>query len=228
MIPIRDLNPSQSRPIVVWTLIALNVIAFLFEESLGHSGMQIMIERFGLVPGFLLRMQYAGSFVTPFTSMFLHAGFMHLIGNMWFLHIFGDNVEDALGKGRFLFFYLASGLGAALVQVLMQPGRYVPMVGASGAISGVLGAYAAIYPRARVLTLVPIFIFIQLIELPALVLIALWFGYQVLEGLFSLGGSADGGVAFFAHVGGFVTGLVLAFVMGRREKPLERYARAYY
>ncbi len=209
MIPIRDLNPTQRKPVVTWMLIAANVAVWLYQVSLGPA-MQGFVERWGVVPYYLTQEPYLGSYLTPLTSMFMHGGWMHLIGNMWFLHVFGDNIEDQLGRTRFVVFYLVSGLGAVALQVLIAPESRVPMVGASGAIAGVLGGYSMLFPRARVLTLVPIFIFIQFVELPAFLFLFVWFGLQLVSGLFSLGMPADvGGVAFFAHIGGFVVGLAL-------------------
>ncbi len=217
MIPLRDLNPSRTTPVLTWALIAINVLCFLFELSLGTGGMHELIERFGVVPDALTSGDSPGSYVTPLTSMFLHGGFLHLIGNMWFLYLFGDNIEDNFGRVRFIIFYLACGGAAAAMQVAIDPHAEIPMVGASGAIAGVLGAYMTLYPRARVVTLVPIFIFLQFIELPAVFFIAVWFLWQLLSGLTSLGMASlnQGGVAFFAHVGGFVAGLALVWLFRR-------------
>jgi membrane associated rhomboid family serine protease len=149
----------------------------------------------------------------------MHGGWLHVIGNMWFLWVFGDNVEDAMGRLRYVVFYVACGLAAVVAQVLIDPGSSVPMVGASGAIAGVLGAYVVLYPRARIVTLVPIFIILQFVELPAFVFIFVWFGLQLLSGWASLGtvGQDVGGTAFFAHIGGFVCGLALVFLLRRRD-----------
>lgn len=217
MIPLRDLNPSRTRPVLTWTLIAINVAIYLFELGVGPMGMRMVIERFGVVPSVLASGEAPGAYVTLITSMFLHGGFMHLLGNMWFLYLFGDNIEDNFGRGRFLIFYVACGLAAAGMQMAVDPHSHVPMVGASGAIAGVLGAYMTLYPRARVVTLVPIVIFLQFIELPALFFIALWFAWQLLSGITSLGVASlnQGGVAFFAHVGGFVAGLILVWLFRR-------------
>jgi membrane associated rhomboid family serine protease len=154
---------------------------------------------------------------TVITSMFLHGGFLHLLGNMWYLWLFGDNVEDAMGRARFLVFYLLSGVAAALAQVLMGPGSRIPMVGASGAISGVLGGYILLYPHARILTLIPIFFIAQIVEVPALIMLGLWFLIQLMSGLGSLGFEA-GGVAWFAHVGGFLAGMGLVWIFRRRSR----------
>lgn len=219
MIPLRDLNPSGVKPVLTYALIAANIAVFLFQFSLGTAGMHGFVERFGVVPEALVYGGHWGSWVTPVTSMFMHGGFMHLLGNMWFLHIFGDNVEDNLGRARFLAFYVLCGLAAVVAQVAIQPSSDVPMVGASGAIAGVLAGYVTLYPRARVLTLIPIIIFIQFAEIPALFFIFVWFGYQLLMGFTSLGslGESTGGVAFFAHIGGFVAGLILIRVFRRAK-----------
>jgi membrane associated rhomboid family serine protease len=163
-----------------------------------------------VVPHYLTSGGKAGIYLTPLTSMFMHGGWVHLIGNMLFLHVFGDNIEDELGHARYLLFYLVTGLGAVALQVAIDPDGSTPMVGASGAIAGVLGGYMMLHPRARVLTLVPV-VFIFFVELPAFLFLFVWFGLQLLQGFLSLGvtDEAAGGVAFFAHIGGFVLGLVL-------------------
>jgi membrane associated rhomboid family serine protease len=206
VIPIRDLARARNRPWVTWAIIAVNAAVFAFQYALGPDGEEAMIRAYGLVPAVLFSGQAPGSYVTPVTHMFLHGGILHVVGNMWFLHVFGDNVEDALGPWRFGFFYLGCGLAAAALQVVIDPGATVPMVGASGAIAGVLGAYLVLYPSARVLTLVPVMFFV---EVPAFVFIVIWFGLQLAEALLHLGhqATAQGGVAFFAHVGGFLAGL---------------------
>jgi membrane associated rhomboid family serine protease len=220
MIPLRDVNPSRTVPVVTYLLIGLNAAAFLFELSLGED-LPRLVGELGVVParvGAALGSPGSdpGAFTAFITSMFLHGGWLHLIGNMVFLHVFGDNIEDRFGHGRFVLFYLVAGAAAAAAQVLAEPSSEVPMVGASGAIAGVLGAYVILYPRARVLTLVPIFVFFQLIELPAVVFLGLWFLMQVGSGLLSLGVGADaGGVAWWAHVGGFVAGALMLPAMKR-------------
>lgn len=209
MIPIRDHNKPLSRPIINYSLIAINIVVFLHEWSLGPLGMRVFVDTWGVVPYGLLNEPELERWLTPLTSIFMHGGWMHLIGNMWFLHVFGDNVEDNLGRSRYLVFYLLCGLGAVAAQVFIDPWSRIPMVGASGAIAGVLGGYVALHPRARILTLVPIFIFIQFAEIPAYFFIFVWFGYQLLMGFTSLGQMHVGGVAFFAHIGGFLVGLLL-------------------
>ncbi len=196
-------------PVVTYALIALNVAVFLQELSYGPR-LEAFVMTWGLVPRRF-------SLTNVLTSMFLHGGWMHLILNMLSLHIFGDNVEDRLGRGRYLVFYLLCGAAAAAGQTLSNPHSGVPMVGASGAIAGVCGAYFLFFPRSRVVTLIPVFIFIQIVEIPAVVFLLLWFGLQVLSGLATLGArDGAGGVAFWAHVGGFVAGMILGPVLRRR------------
>src|SRR3954449_13175966 len=199
MIPLRDVIPSRTTPFVTIALIALNALVFFYEFSLGERVNEFIIA-FGLIPA-------AFSWVTLLTSMFLHGGFLHFAGNMLYLWIFGDNVEDRFGHGRFLLFYLLCGAVAALSQTIMNPESVVPMVGASGAIAGVMGAYFVMYPHSRIVTLLPIFIFIQLIAVPAIFFLGIWFLMQFLSGVGSIATAASrepaGGVAFWAHVAGF-------------------------
>ncbi len=205
---------------ITWILIAINAAVWLYEVSLGDE-MTYFVQRWGVIPYYVTQAHYLGSWLTPLTSMFLHGGWLHIIGNMWFLHVFGDNVEDELGHGRYALFYLLGGLGAAALQIAIDPESRVPMVGASGAIAGVLGGYMMLHPRARVLTLIPIFIFIQFVEVPAFLFLFVWFGLQLAYALTSLGTpDTVGGVAFFAHIGGFVMGLLL--VRALRLPPDER------
>ncbi len=222
MIPLRDANPSRTLPFVTYLLIGLNAAAFILELSLGHA-LPDFIREFGVVP---IRVSAAidsynpdaGAFLPFVTSMFLHGGWMHLIGNMIFLWVFGDNIEDLFGHGRFLFFYLFAGVSAAATQVFIDPGSGVPMVGASGAIAGVLGAYVILFPRARVLTLIPIFFFFQLLELPAYIFLGLWFLMQMASGVLSLRIGADaGGVAWWAHIGGFLAGALMVPILRRNR-----------
>ena len=215
-LPLRDENPTASTPYVTYALIAANVAVFLVEVVLGREALgQWVFPAWGAVPAEILAdpVRRAPSLLT---CMFLHGGWMHLIGNMWFLYIFGDNVEDRLGKPLFVLFYLASGLGATALQVAIQPGSVIPIVGASGAIAGVLGAYALVYPRARVVTLLWLFIFVRLIRIPAVAFLGIWFGMQFLSGLGSLG-ATGGGTAWWAHVGGFVVGGAVGYWLRRRD-----------
>jgi membrane associated rhomboid family serine protease len=214
MIPLRDIIPSRTTPVVTIVLIAVNVLVFLFELSLGRNVDQFTLY-WGLVPA-------AFSWVTVVTSMFLHGGFLHVAGNMLYLWIFGDNVEDRMGHGRFLVFYLLCGIAAALAQTISQPDSVVPMVGASGAIAGVMGAYFVLYPKSRIVTLIPLFFFFQVIEVPAILFLGIWFLMQFISGLGSIvtvaTGQAAGGVAFWAHVAGFVAGISGVVVFRRPER----------
>ncbi len=222
MIPLRDTNPHRTTPFINYIIIGGNVIIFLFQFLLSKHYEQI-IYTFGIVPVRLMTDVQTFNFDTMtflplFTSMFMHGGWLHLIGNMLFLYVFGDNIEDRLGHLRYLLFYLLAGLGAAFTQIFINPVSQIPMVGASGAIAGVLGAYILLFPTARILTLIPIFFFIQLVELPAYLFLGIWFIMQLVSGMLSLGIGADaGGVAWWAHIGGFATGAVLlVFLKSRR------------
>ena len=214
MIPLRDVIPSRTTPYTTITLIVLNSIVFLFQLSLGKQVNEFILN-FGLVPA-------AFSWVTVFTSMFLHGGFLHVGGNMLYLWIFGDNVEDRMGHGRFLAFYLLCGIAAALAQTIINPDSLVPMVGASGAIAGVMGAYFVLYPHSRIVTLVPLFVYFQVMEVPAIFFLGIWFLMQFISGVGSIAtavaGEPGGGVAFWAHVAGFVAGLTGVFVFRRPER----------
>jgi len=219
MIPLRDDNPAQRVPFVTRAIILLNVIVFVYELSLA-DGMNELLRDWGVVPGRLFAALTGETSLpvelsTLVTSLFLHGGWLHLIGNMWYLWIFGDNVEDRMGHGRFVLFYLGAGIFAAVFHSALMPGSPMPTVGASGAIAGVLGAYAYAYPRAKVLTLVPIFFFFQIIAIPALILLGIWFAFQIIAGMFSLG-SASSGVAWWAHIAGFVFGFLVMMAMSRK------------
>jgi membrane associated rhomboid family serine protease len=210
MIPLRDENPTRSVAGVTILLIALNVAVFGYEWTRpSQRSLEAFFADFALVPVAVTQTPGVAAYRSVFTSMFLHGGWLHLIFNMLFLWIFGNNVEDSVGHFRFVIFYLLCGVGAAAAQVAAQPDSQVPMIGASGAVSGVLGGYLLLFPRARVLTLVPVWIFIRLIYLPAWIFLIVWFALQLLSGAATLGRADSGGVAFWAHVGGFVTGMVL-------------------
>jgi membrane associated rhomboid family serine protease len=218
MIPLRDENPTHITPVVTRTLIAINVLAFLYEVSMG-SYLGYFVRGWGLIPerlglAFTGAEPLAPAVLTVLTSMFLHGGWVHLIGNMWYLWVFGDNIEDRLGHVRFLGFYLMAGVVSAALHTLTNPGSPIPTVGASGAIAGVLGAYAFAFPRARVITLVPIFIFLQIMALPALLVLGLWFVVQIFSGSLALGTGATGGVAWWAHIGGFAFGVLFMAIFG--------------
>ena len=216
MFPLRDTQPSYSTPVVVIFLIVINILIFLFEFSLGPRSQDAFIAAYGLTPDRF-------HFVNILTSMFLHGGWLHVLGNMWFLWIFGDNIEDILGHGKFLLFYLLSGVAAAMTQTLVNPFSPVPMVGASGAIAGVMGAYMIKFPHSRIRTLVFILFFITTFDVPAWVMLLYWFAIQFFSGVGSIGYSqaSQGGTAFFAHVGGFLAGILLIYLI----KPKQRYTR---
>ena len=222
MIPIKDDNPTELRPVVTIALIAGCVLAFLWQVSHDPRGMNLIFLRMGVIPALLVGGERTpddfgalAPTLTMFTSMFLHGGWMHLAGNMLYLWIFGNNVEDAMGHGRFIVFYLVCGVCAVFAQALPDPSSTIPMVGASGAISGLLGAYLLLYPHARVMVVVPIFYFIRILYLPAWIVLALWFVFQLINTAATAGGSG-GGVAFGAHVGGFVAGMALVAGFKRR------------
>jgi rhomboid family protein len=212
MIPLRDVIPSRTTPYITVTIIILNAAAWLFEVAMPRDVLPVFLQVYGVVPA-----DFRVS--TLVTSMFLHGSWSHVIGNMWFLWIFGDNVEDRVGHGRFIVFYLLCGIGAALGQIAMDPFSTLPTIGASGAIAGVMGAYFVLYPHSRVLTLVPLIIYYEVIELPAVILLGFWFVMQ----LFSAGAIAvtantqSGGIAFAAHVAGFVLGVIGVFLFRRRQ-----------
>ena len=218
MIPLRDTIPSRTAPVVTGLIIAINVLVFLHEIMLDDFSRDAFVRAYAMVPRDALA--HPSSFVT---SMFLHGGWLHLLGNMIFLWIFGDNVEDRLGHLRYLAFYVATGVGAALVQAHLAPDSTIPTIGASGAISGVLGAYAVLFPRARVYTLLPfVFVFFGIVEVPASVYLGLWFAMQLVNGAVGLAVpvEASGGVAWWAHIGGFVMGSAVASLLrlGQRER----------
>ena len=240
MIPLRDANPVRRTPIVTIALIVACAVAFAYrlgaESNAGETGVEELFFTFGIVPAELLGDLERGRFIgeetlAVFTSMFLHVNLIHLVGNLIYLWIFGNNIEDRLGRLGFILFYLGGGIAAAVAQVAIDPSSRVPMVGASGAISAVLGAYLVLFPGARILSLVFLGFFYQLIEVPALIVLGFWFLLQLIDGIGSLGlAGAEGGVAFFAHIGGFVFGVLIGIVVraaggarGRRaEGPLPR------
>jgi len=218
MIPLRDTIPSATVPFVTRLLIAANVVVFLYQAGLAGREGEAFIRTWGLVPRHV-HLDRPETLLPLVTSMFLHGGWMHLIGNMLYLHIFGDNVEDRLGHLRYLAFYLIGGLVAGVAQVTLNAHSGLPMVGASGAIAGVTGAYFLFFPHARIVTLVPIFVFLQVIEVPAVFFLLVWFVFQLLLGVGSLGAhTAEGGVAFWAHVGGFLAGLALGPLLAPRSR----------
>jgi membrane associated rhomboid family serine protease len=232
MFPLKDENPTEITPFVTVALIAINVAVWVFVQSAGLGDRFVAsLCTYGAIPGEITGVIPGGELlqlgpvhycptgglvrVTLLTSMFLHGGWMHLIGNMWFMWVFGNNIEDSMGHLRFVVFYLLTGLIASGAHILTSFSSGVPMVGASGAISGIMGAYIVLYPRVRVLTLIPIFFYIQIVALPAAVMLGFWFVFQLLSGFLSPG--LGGGVAFWAHVGGFAGGVVLIKLFERRK-----------
>jgi len=216
MIPIGDENPRRRFPIVTVVLILANLAAFLYELSLSSQALDAFIMEAALVPRRLLQEPSLAAFGTLITCMFLHGGWSHLIGNMIFLWVFGDNVEDRLGIGLFLLTYLVTGLAASATQVAIAPYSTTPILGASGALAGIAGVYLILFPRARVRVAVPIFFFIRILIIPAPVFLVLWFVMQLVQGLASVGTMGYGGVAWFAHVGGFAAGVLVGLLVKPR------------
>jgi membrane associated rhomboid family serine protease len=217
MFPISDVIPSRTTPFVTVGLIAANALAFLYELQLTRPELQSFVQTFGVVPAYF-------TWPTLFTSMFLHEGWMHLLGNMLYLWIFGDNVEDRLGHFGYAIFYLASGAAAALGQVVVSGDSTIPMIGASGAIAGVMGAYFVMYPHSRVLTVVFLLFFMDMVEIPAIFFLGIWFVKELFSGVGSLGArSLSGGVAFWAHITGFAVGATTGLVWRVREPPRRTY-----
>ncbi len=216
MIPLYDTVRSRRVPIVTWLLIALNVLVFLYEMTFSPTGLDRLTRTWGLVPAQLMA-HPAVAWITIFTSMFLHGGWFHILSNMWVLFIFGDNVEDRMGGSRYLIFYLLSGVAAGLLQSIVLQSSRVPMIGASGAIAGVLGAYLLLYPKARIASLVPILFIFTIIELPATIFLLFWFVSQLFSGWLTLGGASGSGVAWWAHVGGFLFGVVTVLIFAQRR-----------
>ena len=217
MFPVSDVIPSKTTPYVTIGLMALNGLAFLYELQLTRPELQVLAQTFGLVPAHF-------SWLAVVTSTFLHEGWMHLLGNMLYLWIFGDNVEDRLGHAGYLVFYLGCGTAAALGQVAASPDSVVPMIGASGAIAGVMGAYFVLYPQSRVLTVVFLVFFLDMVEIPAIFFLGIWFIKELFSGVGSLGArSLNGGVAFWAHVAGFAVGAVIGLFWRVRNPPQREY-----
>jgi len=222
MIPLRDENPTRTTPLITYALIALNVIVFIFQTLLGPVN-ETFVYQFALIPSQITSNLSIGSLTDIFTSMFMHAGLAHILGNMLYLWIFGDNVEDAMGKTKFIFFYLIGGAVASLVHIITNPFSAIPTVGASGAIAAVLGAYLVLYPRQRVVTLIPLGFYMRVTLLPASLVLGAWFLLQFFQGVLSLGGPDVGGVAFWAHIGGFASGVVLAKILAKSRPQPEYY-----
>ncbi len=244
MFPIHDDNPTLGSPYVTYFLIALNAAVWVFVQGLGtQPALARSVCELGLIPGELLGTAAAGtevqlsrnlscvidsspSWITPFSSMFLHGGWFHLIGNMWFLFVFGNNVEDSMGSFRFVLFYLLCGLAAAAAQMISAPGSTVPMVGASGAIGGVMGAYAVTYPKVRVHMLIILGFFITRVAVPAYFMLGYWFIIQLLGTIPTLSGKSSG-VAFWAHIGGFLAGIGLIYIF-RNRKRIQKHDRMVF
>jgi membrane associated rhomboid family serine protease len=223
MIPFKDDNPTRHFPIITVTFIAMNCVVFFYQYFLYPSPNKFVLE-YGAIPHFLITLespQPVHPLLTVGTAMFMHGGFFHIVGNMLYLWIFGNNIEDQLGTVRFVIFYFLCGIIASYTHAILDPKSLIPMVGASGAISGVLGAYVVLFPRTGVYTLLFLGFFVQVVRIPALVVIGLWFFIQVINGLLSTG--SRGGVAWFAHIGGFIAGIVLIklFVKKRRQRIIE-------
>ena len=236
MIPIRDTIRSYTFPVVTWILIGANILAFLFEISMPRAMLDRLILDFGVVPARLHLDNPAVLLSNPelliplFTHMFLHGGWFHIISNLWILFIFGDNVEDRMGSARFFLFYILSGLAAALTQAFIAPNSQIPAIGASGAIAGVLGAYIVLFPRSRVITLIPIFLIPWYTEIPAIFYLGFWFVTQLFSGFTQLSNVDAGGVAWWAHIGGFVFGVLLfrLFTPARHPAYTRQYPDEYW
>ncbi len=234
MIPIKDTIHSRSFPIVNWLLIGANILVFvLIELPLGQNQLNQLISTYGVTPSLCaapivkglsraslpgLGVLFQGCAIPLITSMFLHGGWLHIIGNMWVLFIFGDNVEDRMGSVPYLLFYLICGIVSGLTQAFIAPNSQIPAIGASGAIAGVLAAYMILFPRARVVTLVPLFVLGWFINIPAVIFVAIWFLIQFFSGVLAMGGATSGGVAYWAHVGGFICGLLLVWLFAGRSR----------
>jgi membrane associated rhomboid family serine protease len=217
MFPISDVIPSRTRPVVTISLIAVNTLLFLYQLQLDDATLQRLVFRFGLIPARF-------SYPDVVTSMFLHADFLHFLGNMVFLWIFGDNVEDRLGHFKYLLFYVAAGGLAAMAQTFADPSSLLPMIGASGAIAGVMGSYFVVYPHSRVLTAVFLFLFLDIVEIPAIFFLGIWFMLQLFHGAMTFG-TQEAGVAFWAHAAGFVAGIGAGIYVRMRDQANEEYWR---
>jgi len=222
MIPLRDDNPTHIVPIVNYLLIAVNIIVFIFQIMLGSYN-QLIVDRFALIPADVTSFFSPSSYFNIFTSMFMHAGLAHVGGNMLYLWIFGDNVEERLGSGRYLIFYLLGGVIASITHILTNPTSTIPTVGASGAIAAVLGAYLVLFPRQKVYTLIPLGFWLRITLLPASLVLGVWFLFQFFQGVVTYGGPDVGGVAFWAHIGGFVSGIILGLLFKKPEKSFTAY-----
>ncbi len=225
MFPLYDDNPTEINPVITIGLIIICILVFLWQTSLGQDLGQAIVYSLGMIPAVLFNdtelsseLYMVPAEITVLTSMFMHGGFMHLGGNMLYLWIFGNNIEDSMGHFRFIIFYLLCGTAAALAQAVVDPGSEIPMIGASGAVSGVLGAYLLLYPHAKVLVVVPIIIIIKTFRIPAMFVLGLWFAMQLISSTSTVSG--EGGTAWWAHIGGFVAGMVLIPFFKHRHVPL--------
>lgn len=221
MFPLYNTARSRRFPFVNWMLILLNGLIFTYEITLNAEGLRRLILTWGLVP-VQLASDYAANWVTVFSSMFMHGGWIHILGNMWTLMIFGDNVEDSLGHGPYLLFYLLCGVAAAMMQFVLHPSSQLPLIGASGAIAGVLGAFLILHPRARIVSLAPILFIFTLAEIPAVIYLGLWFVLQLFSGWLSLRGIVTDGVAWWAHIGGFLFGMITVSTFTKMRFYVER------
>lgn len=222
MIPLYDTLRARRFPAITVFLVILNALVFYYELRLGKAGLEDFIRTWGLIPSNLLR-NLETAWPTIFSSMFIHGGWFHLLSNMWVLLIFGDNIEDRLGRLRYLFFYGLGGLAAALMQVYILRNSETPMVGASGAIAAVLGAYLVLYPRARIASLVPILFIFTIVEVPALIYLAFWFISQLFSGWLMLNGGSGSGIAWWAHIGGFLSGMAVGPLLAPRRPRYSPY-----
>ncbi len=225
MIPVRDEIPTRETPVVNYLLIATNVLVFLWMALMPDAALETFVNKYAMVPAHFVDGVSLGDIFTIFTSMFMHAGLAHIGGNMLYLWIFGDNVEDRLGHGRYLMFYLVGGVVASMTHLITNWGSALPTVGASGAIAAVLGAYITFFPASRIATFIPLplGIFYKLTMLPAAVVLGFWFVFQLFDGVAALGGADVGGVAVWAHIGGFVAGMLIARLLTQRRRQ-EAYA----
>ena len=222
MIPIRDDNPTHSVPIITYLLIVFNILVFIFQTMMGSNN-DSFVYQFALIPANVTSLISIGSLLNIFTSMFMHAGLAHIGGNMLYLWIFCDNVEDRMGSGKYFLFYIVGGVVASLTHILTNPNSTIPTVGASGAIAAVLGAYLVLFPRQKVLTLIPLGFWLRMTMLPASIVLLVWFGLQFLQGILTLGGPDVGGVAVWAHIGGFISGVVLGQLLKKPEQDYPAY-----
>ncbi|MFP6830020.1 MAG: rhomboid family intramembrane serine protease [Gammaproteobacteria bacterium] len=230
MIPLKDDNPTSIQPVITLSIIGLCVLVFLWQLSLSPEGGRAAVYALGFIPAVLSgnaelppQLVWVPSSLTVFTSMFLHGGFLHLAGNMLYLWIFADNVEDSMGHGRFILFYALCGVAAALAQAAPELGSTIPMIGASGAVSGILGAYVLLYPHARILVVVPLVVILYTLRLPAIIVLGIWFAIQLMSSLAAP--AVGGGVAFRAHLGGFIAGVLLIRLFAVRQPARVKFFR---